>query len=123
VLALIRHASPLLFISPHAHQHPRQLQLSTGHFSAAGLAAAADAAVKQALLAGQSPFALFAAQPTSDGWLKLLKALQAQGDEELSLDDASHSILLTRRASAGSIARQQAVVYRATIQQQPPAAC
>lgn len=119
--ALIKQASLLAFISPHAHQHTRQL--SAQCFTAAAAAGPADAAIKQALLAGQSPFALFAAQPSRDGWLKLLQALQAQGDEGLSLDDGPHSILLTRRASAGSIARQQAVMYRATIQSQPPAAC
>lgn len=63
-----------------------------------------------------SPFALFAAQPSCDVWLKLLRDLQSQGDEEAVWEEAPHSILLTRRAL--SAARQQGMmVHRATIQQ------
>lgn len=102
---------PFGYLSPHVHQHTRHLQ-PAGNLHHAST-------VKQALLAGQSPFALFAGQPSTETWLKLMQALQAQNEEDSVLDHP-HSILLTRRASAGSIARQQAVMYRATIQQQRP---
>lgn len=102
------------YLSPHVH-HIRHLH------SAGSLSAPHASTVKHALLAGQSPFVLFAGQPSTEMWLKLMHALQAQTEEDLVLDQP-HSILLTRRASAGSIARQQAVMHRATIQQQRPAA-
>jgi hypothetical protein len=100
----IQQANPLGFIIPHAHQHSMQLQ---------GTAAALQ--VKQALLSGRSPFSLFPAQPSPSAWLKLLHALRGHWDEEVAAD-RPHSILLTRRASAGSLGRQQAVVHQVTLQ-------
>lgn len=76
--------------------------------------------IQQALLAGQasSPFALFAAQPSKQGWLMLLHALREQHEEEddTALGKLPHSVLTPRRPSFP--ARQQAVVHRATLQQQ-----
>lgn len=46
-------ANPFGFITPHAHQHSRQLQ-----------GPAPPLHIKQALLAGRSPFSLFPAQPS-----------------------------------------------------------
>lgn len=73
--------------------------------------------IQQALLAGQasSPFALFAAQPSKQGWLTLLHALREQHEEEddTALGRLPHSILTPRRPSFP--ARQQAVVHRATL--------
>jgi hypothetical protein len=97
-------ANTLGFITPHAHQHSRQLQ-----------GPAPPLHVKQALLAGRSSFSMFPAQPSPSAWLKLLHALREHWDEEAAAD-RPHSILLTRRASAGSLGRQQAVVHQVTLQ-------
>lgn len=97
-------ASALGFVTPHAHQHSRQLQ-----------GPAPPLHVKQALLAGRFPFSLFPAQPSPSAWLKLLHALREHWDEEAAAD-RPHSILLPRRASAGSLGRQQAVVHQVTLQ-------
>lgn len=78
--------------------------------------------IQQALLAGQasSPFALFAAQPSKQGWLTLLHALREQHeeDDDTALGELPHSILTPRRLSFP--ARQQAVVHRATLQYAAP---
>lgn len=120
----ITQASVLARSSPHAHNQHASTQLSCTNPTTA-VSHGTPGAQQQALLAAVShaapPFALFAAQPSSDVWLKLLHALtQGQGDEDVAVEKP-HSILLPRRASSGSLGRQQAVMHRATIQQAPPA--
>lgn len=70
---------------------------------------------KQVLLVRQSPFTLFAAQPSSEAWMQLLDTLIERGDDELTGGRPS-STLLTRKASGGLISRQHAMTRRATIQ-------
>jgi hypothetical protein len=94
----------------HSTPPPQQLGAST-------VAGPCTSGMKQLLLAGRPPFALFAQQPSQEGWLKLLHALQNHMEEETAAAAAARSALLLRgRGSACSIARQHAVGRRATLQ-------